>query len=399
MNNANKAKIKQLPQEVFYLLTADKAADLSVLLIEKYDLDGIQSSAMVELVEAVYLKELRLAELYNQVKAVFNFDDTKLRQFICDLAGYKFLAISDWLGEDVANYIRSLGANASDYLAEVEELRKLAATELAADTMLWQADPEPAPIPDDGEPMNVYPDDPDYLRAISEETTDLDASAGIESAISPELALEQFKDLLSSNLLVLLASSDRLFISEFNYRLINLLVDHPDFKDALISVLLTNSLQIGTETIVIDGRQILPSIGAWINYFINQKGSIMFDAVTLSDFLINSASAKFLASTDKDLLSRLLWLYRNLKFFPDSLVGDNPNTWEILTYLDDPDYRVFEAESVPLLAESRPVANNQATVVNPVNTKLSSLQTLAKQYPDNSLERLAIDEEIKRLSS
>ncbi len=399
MNNANKAKIKQLPQEVFYLLTADKAADLSVLLIEKYDLDGIQSSAMVELVEAVYLKELRLAELYNQVKAVFNFDDTKLRQFICDLAGYKFLAISDWLGEDVANYIRSLGANASDYLAEVEELRKLAATELAADTMLWQADPEPAPIPDDGEPMNVYPDDPDYLRAISEETTDLDASAGTESAISPELALEQFKDLLSSNLLVLLASSDQLFISEFNYRLINLLVDHPDFKDALISVLLTNSLQIGTETIVIDGRQILPSIGAWINYFINQKGSIMFDAVTLSDFLINSASAKFLASTDKDLLSRLLWLYRNLKFFPDSLVGDNPNTWEILTYLDDPDYRVFEAESVPLLAESRPVANNQATVVNPVNTKLSSLQTLAKQYPDNSLERLAIDEEIKRLSS
>lgn len=399
MNNANKAKIKQLPQEVFYLLTADKAADLSVLLIEKYDLDGIQSSAMVELVEAVYLKELRLAELYNQVKAVFNFDDTKLRQFICDLAGYKFLAISDWLGEDVANYIRSLGANASDYLAEVEELRKLAATELAADTMLWQADPEPAPIPDDGEPMNVYPDDPDYLRAISEETTDLDASAGTESAISPELALEQFKDLLSSNLLVLLASSDQLFISEFNYRLINLLVDHPDFKDALISVLLTNSLQIGTETIVIDGRQILPSIGAWINYFINQKGSIMFDAVTLSDFLINSASAKFLASTDKDLLSRLLWLYRNLKFFPDSLVGDNPNTWEILTYLDDPDYRVFEAESVPLLAESRPVANNQATVASPVNTKLSSLQTLAKQYPDNSLERLAIDEEIKRLSS
>lgn len=394
MNSTNKAKIKNLPQEVFYLLTADKAADLTVLLIEKYDLDGIQASSLVELIEKVYLKELRLAEIYNQVKSLFPFDDTKLRQLVCDLAGYKLLAVSDWLGEDVANYIRSLGGNASDYFTDTEELKKLAATELAADTILWQDEPPLPPLIDDGEPIDIYPDNPNYVRDITEGSDADDVDSEVAPSASPELALEQFKDLIAGNLAELLATSDHLFISEFNYRLIDLLVNHPDFKDSLIGVLLNHGLEIGTETIVLDGRQLAPTVGAWINYFISQKGSIMFDAVTLSDFLVNAASAKFLLPTDKNILSRLLWLYRNLKFFPDSLVGDNPDTWEMLTYVDAPDYQIYDADSAGSATTS--TTDSQPTQSN--DAKINALQVLLKQYPDNSLERLAIEQEIKRLT-
>ena len=384
-----KKKIRELPQEVFYLLTADKAVDLNLELTEKYGLNGIQISAMVDLVEKTYIKELRLSDLYTQAKAAFAFDEAKLRQFICDLAGYKFLPIVDWLGEDVANYIRSLGGDATTYATENADLKRLAAGDLAADTLLWQ---EP-----DLPPLEVTND---VVEA---------AEAGVEEAREPTLeeSIEQYKNILSTDLGELLAIDDYLFVQQFNYRLINLLVDHEDLKNSLIAVLLNNDLKIGTETIVIDGRQIAPTAGAWINYFISQKGSVMFDAVLLSDFLVNAANAKFLSAIDKSKLSRLLWLYRNIKFFPDSLVGDNPDNWELLTYVSGPNYRVTDVvEAMPVLSRVELEAESPEvkSIVLERNfvaeqPKVAAMKALADKYPVGSLERLAIDEEIKRLTT
>jgi hypothetical protein len=240
----------------------------------------------------------------------------------------------------VANYIRSLGGNASDYITEAEELKKAAAMELATDRLIWQDEPSLPNDPDDGKAFNPYPNDPEY-DAIVNSTSSIgdedyeDEDSDDNQSLSPELLMEQFQDLLANALPDLLEVDDNFFIAQFNYQLINLLVDYPDFKDRLIGVLLNHSLQLGTDNLMIDGRQLAPTVGAWINYFINQKGSIMFDAITLSDFLITAASAKLLSPLDKDHLSRLLWLYRNLKFFPDSLVGDDPANWELLTYVSE----------------------------------------------------------------
>lgn len=385
-----KKKIRELPQEVFYLLTADKAVDLNLELAEKYGLNGIQISAMVDLVEKTYVKELRLSDLYTQAKAAFAFDEAKLRQFICDLAGYKFLPIVDWLGEDVANYIRSLGGDAATYATENADLKRLAAGDLAADTLLWQE-----------------PDLP--LLEVTNDVVEA-AEAGVEEVgeIALEESIEQYKNILSTDLGELLAIDDYLFVQQFNYRLINLLVDHEDLKDSLIAVLLNNDLKIGTETIVIEGRQIAPTAGAWINYFISQKGSVMFDAVLLSDFLVNAANAKFLSAIDKSKLSRLLWLYRNIKFFPDSLVGDDPEKWELLPNVGDVNYKVVDVESNIEKYKDR---NIESSAVNEVvkaapernfsadQSKVMGMKALAAKYPAGSLERLAIDEEIKRLTT
>jgi hypothetical protein len=304
----------------------------------------------------------------------------------------------------VANYIRSLGGNTSSYLADTDELKKLAAMELATDRLVWQDEPDLPPLePDDGLPMNIYPDDPDYLKSIDESQApdlpdpdgeDDDAGEASDQVFDPQFALEQFQDLLANALPDLLEVDDNFFIAQFNYQLINLLVDYPDFKDRLIGVLLNHSLQLGTDNLMIDGRQLAPTVGAWINYFINQKGSIMFDAITLSDFLITAASAKLLSPLDKDHLSRLLWLYRNLKFFPDSLVGDDPANWELLTYVSE------EANLTSPAPTSSPSTNPASPITsNPLADKIKALEQLAAQYPAGGLERLAIEEEIKRLQA
>ena len=409
MNEELKKKIKELPEEVFYLLTADKAAELNAALITEYDLSGVQAAAVVELVERVYVKELRLSDLYTQIKSLLSFEETRLRQFICDLVGYRFVPVADWLGEDAVNYIRSLGGDAATYAQDNEDLKLAAAKELAADNLLWQEEAELPPLEaDDGKPLNIYPDDPSYMAAI----TAPESSDEVEETevASTEDLIADYKNILTKELDSLLAIDDYLFVEQFNSRLIALLVERIEVKDELVAVLLNNEARIGSETIVVDGRQLPPTTGAWISYFISQKGSSLFDAVTLSDFLVNAANTKFLAPSDKAKLSRLLLLYRNLKFFPDSLVGDEPDKWEILTNVGEVNYRVIEQstpEAYPPGAGKVTDVKSAVDVVGPAvvksfvvdSAKLNALKALGDKYPAGSLERLAIDEEIKRLTT
>ena len=417
MNEELKKKIKELPEEVFYLLTADKAAELNATLIAEYDLSGVQAAAVVELVERVYVKELRLSDLYTQIKSLLtstqlstgSFEETRLRQFICDLVGYRFVPVADWLGEDALNYIRSLGGDAATYAQDNEDLKLAAAKELAADNLLWQEEAELPPLEaDDGSPLNIYPDDPSYMAAITApESSDEAEDVGAGSA---EDLIADYKNILTKELDSLLAIDDYLFVEQFNSRLIALLVERIEAKDELVAILLNNEARIGTETIVVDGRQLPPTTGAWISYFISQKGSSLFDAVTLSDFLVNAANTKFLAPSDKAKLSRLLLLYRNLKFFPDSLVGDEPDKWEILTNVGEVNYRVIEDNQVRKLESIKLESSELKRMDNIVSTvpernfagdqaKVMALKALGDKYPAGSLERLAIDEEIKRLTT
>ena len=417
MNEELKKKIKQLPEEVFYLLTADKAAELNAALIADYDLNGVQAAAVVELVEKVYVKELRLSDLYTQIKSLLTsaplstgaFEETRLRQFICDLVGYRFVPVADWLGEDAVNYIRSLGGDATTYAQDNEDLKLAAAKELAADNLLWQEEAELPPLEaDDGSPLNIYPDDPSYMAAITAPESS-DEAEEVEVGSTEDL-IADYKNILTKELDSLLAIDDYLFVEQFNSRLIALLVERIETKDELVAILLNNEARIGTETIVVDGRQLPPTTGAWISYFISQKGSSLFDAVTLSDFLVNAANTKFLAPSDKAKLSRLLLLYRNLKFFPDSLIGDEPDKWEILTNVGEVNYKVidfdYQSESRKSKVESPDLKRTDNIVAaRPERNfvaeqpKVAAMKALGDKYPAGSLERLAIDEEIKRLTT
>lgn len=389
MNQALNDKIRTLPREEFYLLTCEKAVDLSLLLKSRYNLDNKQIGLLYELVASLYLKELRLADLYSQVKLQFGFTDSDAKRFSADLAGYKLLAIDQWLGENVIAYIQSLGLDAGDYRFEVEELKRLAAAEMAADDLAEQQERDAAePIVVSAE-ESAKADEAFYSRfpidaLVDESDTAVDAPAVADA--------NQVQDLFANHLEELLMNDDNFFISNLNQTLIQSLIDDETIKTQLIGLLTNSQLQISAETIVLDGRQVPGTVGNWIRSFINSKGSIMIDSVILTDFLVTATNARFLTETEKLTLGRLLRLYSNIKFFPDSLQGDDPEQWVILPLSISPDL-----ELIPLASNEH--SQTVEAELNAATAKqIAQLQEEAKKYPEASLERMALEEEIKRIA-
>jgi hypothetical protein len=375
MNNALYQKVRALPAQQLYLLTCEKAIDLSVALTERYQLNAEQIGALSDLTARIYLKELRLADLYTEIKRLFPSDEAMSKRLTCDLAGFKLLAIESWLAEDVSNYIRSLGADPSDYHFETEELKRLAAAELSADE-LAKAEPvfEPLPVADD-------PED-------GSESDDLSESSDAE--IDPAELAMQFRDIIDKDLMELLNTNDNLFVAEFNWRLIKLLTEDESLHNDLINKLINSPKRLSDETIVLEGRQVEATVSNWIKSYIATKGSSMIDTITLSDFLVNATNARFLNEVEKRRLSRLLKFYSNIKYFPDSLVGEDPLAWELLPLSNDPD---------DIITPSTQSNRNQSPLdANQPDDKLAELKSLTRKYAEGSLERMVIDEEIKRLS-
>lgn len=98
----------------------------------------------------------------------------------------------------------------------------------------------------------------------------------------------------------------------------------------LLKIFYSNQEKLTGREFILDGRQTEPTVANWIRDFIKSEGSDIFNELALSKYLINSANAKLLNEEEKKLLRKLLALYRNLKFFPESLADLPPEEWEII---------------------------------------------------------------------
>ena len=125
----------------------------------------------------------------------------------------------------------------------------------------------------------------------------------------------------------------------------------------------------------------------WLKDFIKQHGGEMFDNIKLSQYLSNSSNVKNLDEVEKQLVRKLLMLYRNLKFFPDSMPNDTGEGWEIIPISQ-------EEGTLPTTRAGKESKKDGFKI-----TPLQELEILAKQYPKGSLEHRAIMEEIKKLES
>jgi hypothetical protein len=179
----------------------------------------------------------------------------------------------------------------------------------------------------------------------------------------------------------------------------------------LVNKLLNNQEILTVDRLVLQGKQVEATIGNWLNYFLTEKGSGMFDAVALSDFMATAPAMKGLDEEGKWLVRNLLLTYRNLKFFPDSMPSDESSEWFFLP---------VEVAERPVARASAPVAGvtssgteTQATAIQPAfkpdlptvdfnvspakQAQLMELKKILNNYPAGSLERLALEEEINRL--
>jgi hypothetical protein len=217
-----------------------------------------------------------------------------------------------------------------------------------------------------------------------------------------EMTLEQEKlyaeNIFKKNLLAEL-DRDPLITASVNRQLFFILAQDLEFRKVLVQSLYENTELISANNITVDGEDLKPTINNWLKDFISRYGGNASDSVSVSAFLINSDNAKKLSNEERDKLGKIIKTYINLKFFPDSMPSDDneDDDWQIIPY--EPVYAeasVGDAEPAITKPEVAPIVNNQ-----PVDddTNILELKNMLLQYPEGSLERTAIEEEIKNLQN
>jgi hypothetical protein len=166
----------------------------------------------------------------------------------------------------------------------------------------------------------------------------------------------------------LLAGSKK--AQEFNEGLFSLFSKNGSLPDKLSKNFINNQERLTSGSILSEGKEVAPTVANWLKDFISVSGSEMFDDLVLIQYLSNSINVKRLGEKDKDLVRRLLRLYRNLVFFPSSMDNLPLEDWEIVPT----DKKEFDKSS----------------------STLTELEKMLPQYPAASLEHKAVSQEISR---
>jgi hypothetical protein len=172
-------------------------------------------------------------------------------------------------------------------------------------------------------------------------------------------------------------------LKELNIRINYALYKEPDFEADLVKAFQNNSEKLTHKEFKLDGKPVSPSVANWLKDFIKKQGGGMFDNVALSRYLINSENTKHLDEAEKNLVRKLLVLYRNLRFFLEVTEHLPMEKWQIFPYEEEK-----EAFAKARLA---PIPRT------PAEKDADELRTLAATYPEGSLERKAVEEEARKL--
>jgi len=200
--------------------------------------------------------------------------------------------------------------------------------------------------------------------------------------------------------------------------------DDPNFEDKAVEALYGNQEVLTKKPFIVNGNNQPATAANWIKDFIKENGSDLFDNLVLSRYFSISVNARILDPEEKKIISKLLKLYRNLVFFPESMKGIPVERWELF-----PIERIIEEPirsanfNTPVGAEpakpepvkpiipaviekkmaavqvARPIVSMpEITPPAPtLNPEVKKLQELLKQYPADSLEGKAIAAELKSL--
>jgi hypothetical protein len=207
-----------------------------------------------------------------------------------------------------------------------------------------------------------------------------------------------------------------LLVDDVNDVLIDLIIDFPDFKTDLERALYHNQEKLTHKKFLMDGSPATPSVSNWLKHFIKLQGTSIFSNLDISSYFIKTQNTQSLDELEKRLLGKLLILFRNLKFFPESMKGVPEDKWEIfpMDYEKERRSGINEKENLgpPKTEEEKKVEELQRIENDFAPTglehlaleeeimktkKIEELIYSAKDFPENSLERRAIEEEVARL--
>ncbi len=220
----------------------------------------------------------------------------------------------------------------------------------------------------------------DDEEAVEETTEELIVNRSLEDR--REFILKTFSGGIMS-----MMQSEATDIKNFNIALFKTFNDDEDLEDKVETLLYNNQEKISGHQIILDGHPASPSIANWLKDFIKKYGSGLFDEVILAEYLSQSPNVRTLKPEEKELVRKVLKLYRNLVFFPESMDGVAVENWEIVPL----GYDVIKSAAVAQNITENPVINERQKII-------FDLQKNLTKYPTTSLEYKAVQQEINRLS-
>lgn len=377
--------LAKLQPEVKDYFSSYKGIELNLLICQRNNLTGEAVGLNTDLIVKLFFKEIEFSNLILNIKEIFKFDEAKAKKLATDIIGIRFLVVDKFFGGQASDFLKKIGASAGDYQKineeqivavkkEKDEDNADIAKEKAEKEKLLKEEVVTAPIEASMEDVKFKPD---WVKEKAE-------------------VVDVFKNDLAGILLFTKPEED------FNDVLVYLLLENgEELSSVLERNLFGNNEKLTEEQFSFEGRLTQPTISNWLNYFIKEKGTGKFDNIVLTDFLVKSDNVKKLSEEEKGAVKKLLLLYRNLKFFPDSMPNQTGEGWEIIPSTGEvSESTKARTVSVPQTDDFSAKAKAAATsgvISEEDKKKIDELKQILSRYQPESLERKAVEEEIKKL--
>ncbi len=372
-------KTSSLPGYVDFFLSSDYSGKQINSLAQEYHLEKNNIYALIFL---AFNYDFDVFILENRIKTL-NLSGINLKKFWLDFIGRILLPIADYVVEispkkiDPSELITKSGVNLDKYKFYVEE-------------------------------FSLELDDYNLEQLEKEVET-------FKEKFNEKEEQEYVFELLSTDVISVLEAESFEASTILNRSLIYLLFNVENFKTEALKKLFSNNIDIiGEDKIIVDGRSLSSSVSAWLKDFIKKNGSSLFDDLILAQYLNTSENVRTLKPKEKETLGNLIRFYKNIAFFPESMNEIPPQKWQIFpfdatSYWQEIEGSVKNKKQLGLPTESEIIeqeAGDENDVLSEKDFKpenyddsaeLRNLRELLASFPPASLERKAINEEIKRL--
>lgn len=295
--------------QVFEFLNSMFRITLTMELARKYQLNREQSPLITDLVFSLAQKEISFSAIPQEVEKLFAFDNATARAFACDLLGTHFLFLADYF-PDMLSSLESFGGKPENYIETIGRISKALAEEKAYFASENNLEEE-------------------YVFQPKEVVDDEEDSPVEDGPLTREEYNKIFREGVLSFLFEI---SDLEMLEEFNQKTLVFMDEDSLAQNDFFKSLMSNQELISRNPIIIENKKEDPTIANWLKDFIKEKGSDFFDELVLAEYLATSPNPKNLSAEEKDLLRRLLNLYRNLVFFPESQESLDPEKWQLVPF-------------------------------------------------------------------
>lgn len=201
-------------------------------------------------------------------------------------------------------------------------------------------------------------------------------------------------------------------IKNLNEAIFSWLAQDGLFQNELLKALLGNQESITAQRLKFEDREVPPTINQWLKNFINKVGADNCSELIIAQYLSDSPEVKKLSIPEKNIIRKLIRIYYNLSFFPESLQGVALENWEIIPTNKIKNDEIKKELKIPSPAISKKVVSSEvnnseissavsslktAEQISPDASLLQELELAIKNYSEDTLEYKVLNQEIKRL--